>query len=311
MTLEILFWTLVGCSSVIVLLQVASIGKKNKLQLSLLAESSKVYQSLSDKEVLMNHLSQELTEMLRAGFKGVVENIQDLQTITDKQNVHYADESRAEWKSLYKMMGAQQRGVITSFSELNTNQEESFKALSKKQNEEFSHVQKLLGQSYNDLKEQLITLKQLSELSKFTSKQSITSLLEQLTTQVQKLCADNLVSLTNELAKHQELEINTDDFIKKLGDCKVTQIEDKHSGQITQIHYQNNVKRRSDTFSGDKLKYQMEYNEGGKPNVGREFDSIGNIIFEYIYDDAGEINKRVETLYDQTGKQTKQLETTF
>ncbi|MGY2573851.1 chemotaxis protein [Vibrio sp. C8] len=311
MTLEVLFWTLVGCTSVIVLLQIASISKKNKLHLALLAESSKVSQSLNDKEILISQLSQECAEQLNVAVKQIQEQVQVSQAITDKQNAHYADENRAEWQSLCKMMSSQQGEVMMSFSELKANQEESFKALTKKQNEEFSLVEKLVGQSYNNLKEQLMTLKQLNERSEFTSKQSMTSLLEQITTQVQKLRADNLVSLINELAKHQELEISTDDFIKKLGDCKVTQIEDKHTGQVTHIHYQNNVKRRSDTFSGSKLKYQMIFNEDGKPSVGTEFDNAGNTIFEYTYDDAGEINKRVETIYDHTGKQAEQLETTF
>lgn len=311
MTLEILFWTLVGCTSVIVLLQIVSISKKNKLHLALLAESLKVSQSLSDKEILIHHLSQECADKVNIAVKQIQEQFQVSQAITDKQNAHYADENRAEWQFIHKMLSSQQGEVMTLFSELKANQEEAFKALTKKQNEEFSLLEKLVGQSHSNLKEQLITLKQLNERSEFIGKQSMTSLLEQITTQVQKLRADNLVSLTNELAKHQELEISTDDFIKKLGDCKVTQIEDKHTGQVTHIHYENNVKRRSDTFSGTKLKYQMIFSEDGKPSVGTEFDNAGNTIFEYTYDDAGEINKRVETIYDHTGKQAEQLETIF
>lgn len=145
----------------------------------------------------------------------------------------------------------------------------------------------------------------------FKNKQDNLSNIEQLTSLINSLRINNLVELTNELAKHQELAVETDEFIKKLGDCKILKLEDKHSGQVTQIYYDDGIKRSSDTFAGDVLKYQMFYNASGKAEKGLELDTKGNVIFEYIYDDAGEINKKIESLYDESGSKTGQEEKSY
>lgn len=145
----------------------------------------------------------------------------------------------------------------------------------------------------------------------FKNKQENLSNIEQLTSLINSLRVNNLIELTNELAKHQELTIETDEFVKQLGDCKVLKLEDKHSGQVTQIYYDDGMKRSSDTFSGDVLKYQMFYNALGKAEKGLELDTMGNVIFEYIYDDAGEISKKVEFLYDESGSKTGQEEKSY
>jgi molybdopterin converting factor small subunit len=145
----------------------------------------------------------------------------------------------------------------------------------------------------------------------FKNKQDNLSNIEQLTSLINSVRVSNLVELTNELAKHQELTIETDEFLKQLGDCKVLKLEDKHSGQVTQIYYDDGIKRSSDTFAGDVLKYQMFYNASGKAEKGLELDTKGNVIFEYIYDDAGEISKKIESLYDESGSKTGQEEKSY
>jgi hypothetical protein len=385
-TIELLYWTLVGCALLIVVLQSISIIKKNKIQRGLLDGSSMVKESFDDIKMLIVAQKNEQNDMLTnsmallqnvivesresiemlcgdvkaqqaeiivsqetrfdsssnkqsqlfelitssdSDLKGMLSGLQilftDQHSVTDKilakvqdKQVNTANQLAEHTRELRGDMSALQVLVIKQHSETNSAfldiaqaQMDSSEFIVKKQSDEFQHIQKLLGQSHSNLKDLLITLKQLTEKSEFTNRQERIAQLEQLTTQIQKLRADNLVSLINELAKHQELTLETDDFLKKLGDCKVTQIEDKHSGQITQVYYENGIKRSSDTYAGDNLRYQMLFNEDGKPVKGSEFDDQGNLIFEYIYDDAGEISKRIETTYDQSGKKSVELETAY
>jgi len=142
----------------------------------------------------------------------------------------------------------------------------------------------------------------------FKNQQDNLSNLEQLSSFVNTLRINNLIELTNALAKHQALSVETEDFIKVLGDCKVLTLKDKHSGQTTEIHYENGIKVSSDTFADDTLKYQMFYSESGNAEKGVELDANGNIIFEYLYDDAGEISKKIESEYDQAGNKINQKE---
>lgn len=145
----------------------------------------------------------------------------------------------------------------------------------------------------------------------FKNKQENLANFEQLTTLVQNLRVDNLVELSNELARHQDLSVENSEFVKSLGDCKVTRIKDKYSGQVTQIYYENNIKRSSDTFVGDTLKYQMFYNATGKPERGLEFNSTGLPIFEYCYDETGEVESQTAFEYDEAGKQVSKETTNY
>ncbi|MDE1234729.1 chemotaxis protein [Vibrio aestuarianus] len=386
-TLELLFWTLVGCAGLVVLLQAISINKEHQMQQWALDEAERVNarfdqhcaqmdrqavelsQQLSDKtdQLLsvmktaagdtIQHVTAEVNQQgeqviarLSAAEKEVVSQltqlslqlaaaeaeqkgaalaleqrlqeqhtstgaclsaIQSNQERTDDLIVQQAAEQQRQIAALHALSEEQHQESRNLHSELARTQAERTQSLVKKQSEEFTKVQKLVGQSHSSLKALLQTLKQLDEKRDFATKQAGIAQLEQLTTQIQQLRADNLVSLTNELARHQELTIDTDDFVKRLGDCKVTQIEDKHSGQVTHIYYENGKKRSSDTFAGNQLKYQMTFNHDGKPVRGCEFDQAGNLVFEYLYDDAGEISKRIETVYDPKGNEEQKLETAY
>ncbi|EJL6400758.1 chemotaxis protein [Vibrio navarrensis] len=386
-TLELLFWTLVGCAGLIVLLQAISINKKHQMQQWALDEAERVNarfdqhsmqmdrqagelgQQLSDKTDqllsvmktaagdIIQHVTAEVNQQgaqvvarLSAAEKEVVSELTQLssqlaateaelkgaalaleqklqeqhtstgaslsamqsnQERTDGLIAQQTAEQQRQIEALHALSQEQHQESRHLHSELARTQAESARSLAKKQSEELIHVQKLVGQSHSSLKALLQTLQQLDEKRDFAAKQAGIAQLEQLTTQIQQLRADNLVSLTNELARHQELTIDTDDFVKRLGDCKVTQIEDKHSGQVTQIYYENGKKRSSDTFAGTQLKYQMTFNDDGKPVRGCEFDQAGNLVFEYLYDDAGEISKRIETVYDPEGNEKQKLETAY
>lgn len=135
----------------------------------------------------------------------------------------------------------------------------------------------------------------------FDTNQKQLSNFENLSSILQSIRVDNLIELTNELAKHKDLTVESEDFVKKLGDCKVLTIEDKFTGQITNVFYENGIKRSTDTFSGEHLKYQMYFDDAGKPQKGVEFDLDGNVIFEYLYDGAGEVQSRVEHVRNEHG----------
>ncbi|WP_352298530.1 hypothetical protein, partial [Pseudoalteromonas sp. 20-MNA-CIBAN-0454] len=66
----------------------------------------------------------------------------------------------------------------------------------------------------------------------FVNNKNQLSNFETLTTLLQSSRIDNIIELTNELGKHKKLTVETEDFFKKLGDCKVLTIEDKSTGQI-------------------------------------------------------------------------------
>ncbi|PFG45449.1 hypothetical protein ATG66_3735 [Vibrio sp. ES.051] len=382
-TLEILFWTLVGCSSLIVILQSVSISKKNELHRSLTDESNKLTQAFENNDSLIKALfdaqdlnlkatTQRLSDSIDASHKATDElsrtvtqqgldilskqelNSQAMSTYNEqvynlvttstssleKNIVEIGETQRVTMTKAFDLMKQQQAAIeqfiaegikaiksdlhtlssfidnkhadtLNALSSVENHHMKTIATLTDKQREEFDQIQKLLSFSHHKFSESLLNLKKLNERSEFSHRQSNVAMLEQLTTQIQKLCVDNLVSLTNELAKHQELEIDTEDFVKKLGDCKVTQIEDKHSGQVTYINYDNNIKRRSDTYANERLKYQMLFNEEGKPLIGREFDDKGNIVFEYNYNDAGEVTGRIEKTFDQSGNEISQVEVAY
>ncbi|SQH74111.1 Methyl-accepting chemotaxis protein [Shewanella benthica] len=145
----------------------------------------------------------------------------------------------------------------------------------------------------------------------FTHKQQQLSNLETLSGLIQNLRVQNLVELTNELAQHTELQVDTLDFVKHLGECKVVKIEDKHTGQVTQVYYENGIKHSSDTLQGEQLKYQMFYDHEGKLVKGIEYGDDQRVIFEYLYDAAGEISQRLEYGYDANGKQADPIKKVY
>lgn len=151
-------------------------------------------------------------------------------------------------------------------------------------------------------------LQKLAKQNSFSEQQQRLSSFEQLTSQVQSLRIDNAVELTNALCKHQELKVTTNDFVKHLGDCKVLKIEDKLTGQYTLVTYENGLKTSTSTYAGDSLKYQMFFDESGKAERGIELNTQGEIVFEYYYDQAGEVSKRIEFIYDSANAEPKKVE---
>jgi hypothetical protein len=184
-------------------------------------------------------------------------------------------------------------------------QSEQVSALFNQSTEHFNTIQKQL----NDLVvENFDELQKLAKQHSFSNRQQQLSSFEQLTSQVHTLRIENAVELTNALCKHQELKVNTDDFVKHLGDCKVLKIEDKLTGQYTLVTYENGLKTSTSTYAGEHLKYQMFFDEAGKAERGIELNAQGEIAFEYYYDKAGEVSKRIEFVYDTAHAEPKKVE---
>jgi hypothetical protein len=172
------------------------------------------------------------------------------------------------------------------------------------------HNQKLIQATLTSLSTKIATLSGDTKTGLFGIKAVNQSNLERISELVQSLRIQNISELINELASHQELKIETEDSIKHLGECKITRIEDKQTGQDTQIFYENGNKSLSETYQGSSLKYRMEYNPTGLFVKGTEFDSDENPIFEYEYDEAGEVVCKHKYVYEQ-GVQPKKITTQY
>ena len=133
-------------------------------------------------------------------------------------------------------------------------------------------------------------------LDSMTSRQAENNgiLFGQIGGMIQNLKLANTVELTNALASGKELTIENGDLIQHLGECKVSKIEDKSTGQTTEFIYRDNKKVSSNTFADGAMKYRMTFDDLGKMVKGEEFDPQENLIFEYHYNSAGEIVDRIE-----------------
>ncbi|MEE1676159.1 hypothetical protein SNR37_001486 [Agarivorans aestuarii] len=329
-TLDWVFWAICGGTTLVAALQVLVLVKSN---------SSKV---------LLEHKVQELQLSTEQGFgqtdkelentsNSVNNKIDEVVNDTNKliQNLHeqLIEAHIHQTSTLEKSISKQSNdlaSLLTELSKSSSHQAEQltlqinrFEAdileqintqttkLDKQQLQYFEQSQKSIKQLTASAQQQSQSLLSVIDKNQFENKQMHRATIEQLTSLVESLRCDNLVSLSNELAKHQDLNIETADFIKQLGDCKVTQITDKHSNQVTKLLYIDGVRRSSETYAGKQLKYQMTYSPQGQPEMGTEFDANGNAIFEYVYDEAGEINQRIEREFDANDVAVKQTETTY
>ncbi|MFS1437036.1 hypothetical protein [Shewanella sp. 10N.286.48.A6] len=205
----------------------------------------------------------------------------------------------------YSQVQAELKSVVLTLSTFKENskaQNESILSLLTNSSSALLENQKI---STNTINNSINEIEKSQKTLAFSHKQEQLSNFEQLTKSIHTLRIENTIEITNELGKHTELTVDTEEFTKQLGNCKVLKITDKHSGQVTQVYYENGVKRSSDTFANEQLKYQMFYSADGNPEKGLEFNGQEQIVFEYLYDEAGEINQRTEFSFDESGKGQK------
>ncbi|TKB48446.1 hypothetical protein FCL40_12100 [Ferrimonas sediminicola] len=182
--------------------------------------------------------------------------------------------THAEFDQLQEAMASQRARLEADLAEVGRTQRKEAEALG-------SQAQQLAGQQ------------------RLVAHQAQLALVEQLTGLVQSLKITNAVDLTHALVEGRELKVETEEFVKQLGECKVTAMEDKLSGQVTEILYQEGRKVSSRTFENGQLKYQISFDEQGRATKGEEFNQKGELAFEYHYDLAGEVASR----HDHSGAQ--------
>jgi len=227
--------------------------------------------------------------------------------LSDNQNSIHGEnkELNSEMKTLIAAYSEEQKtSSARYFSVLNQEQKDNSASTQKQINEAHDHLSNKVGSLSRELDRELKT-------QSFKIKQERTSAFEQLSSLIQTIRVENLSEITSNIAKQKNLKINTSDFEKHLGDCKVVQMIDKHTGQVTRFNYEKGIKRSSDTLDGDVLKYQMFFDDQGKVSKGVEFNDNGDITFEYEYDKAGEISKRNEYIYSNKTKAPKKLEKVY
>jgi hypothetical protein len=106
------------------------------------------------------------------------------------------------------------------------------------------------------------------------------------------------------LNKYRKLEVEDKHFVQELGDYKILKIVDKATNEVTDITYENGLKKETRTFKDDHLKYATEY-ENGLLKKGFELDENGDILFEYEYNAIGEVATSIEYSYTNGTKKIK------
>lgn len=162
----------------------------------------------------------------------------------------------------------------------------------------------LMKQTLESNEELLNALEGHSELVKSTSHE-LTKLKDVLLDGHVRVSFPVYHSMLNEVANEikwsedKALLTTKDGLVKHLIGFKISKIEDKNNNQTTEFLYENNKKVASETLEGNKLRYRMSFNEDEKPVLGQEFGAAGRVEFEYYYDAAGEIEKRID--YSENG----------
>ncbi len=140
---------------------------------------------------------------------------------------------------------------------------------------------------------------------------SFNNKIQQLQCAIKYLKLDNLLNTSNEVANCKENICENEHFVQQFGYCKIVKITDKHSGEVTQVSYDEFGRKSStQTYSGGVLRYAMEY-EDDRLARGIEYGLGGEISFEYEYDEADEIAKKIEYIYGEDGKLDGRKETNY
>ena len=123
---------------------------------------------------------------------------------------------------------------------------------------------------------------------------------------ISTLKIDNLISITNEVNKYRQGILEDEFFLQEVGHCKIIKFTDKSNNDFTEVFYNDSgEKLYAETYSEDKLKFLIKY-QNDKIKDGIEFDKDGNVIFEYFYNEAEEISKKIEYEYHNNGKRIKE-----
>ncbi|WP_028109584.1 hypothetical protein [Ferrimonas futtsuensis] len=219
----------------------------------------------------------------------LLEAIQEGRARTKVELAKVCDEVTAVPGRVQPMMQAERKQIEASLVKTHEVQQKCRQAVESKVETEVAE----LGQAQKRASQVLTgKLVEIAGQHRLAAHQERLALVEQVTQQIQSLKINNAVDLTNALMEGRDLKVETEEFVKHLGECKVTSMEDKLSGQVTEILYEEGRKVASRTFENGLLKYQIQFDGQGRAVKGEEFGSDGEVAFEYRYDLAGEVSGR-------------------
>ena len=167
----------------------------------------------------------------------------------------------------------------------------------------FNNDIKLSTSSIEDKVENYIKLKDKITINLGTK---LENYFTNITKIISTLKIDNLISITNEVNKYRQGILEDEFFLQEVGHCKIIKFTDKSNNDFTEVFYNDSgEKLYAETYSEDKLKFLIKY-QNDKIKDGIEFDKDGNVIFEYFYNEAEEISKKIEYEYHNNGKRIKE-----
>lgn len=174
--------------------------------------------------------------------------------------------------------------LTSSLKELN-DQTNFLSSILKKNNDQISGSLSELNESVHTQSEEIVDL--IMDLSFQNSTNFIKLPQYQIT----------LSEISDHLAKlgdGEEIILSKGGITKHLTGFNLAKLEDSENGLITHFVYKDGKKARTDTFKDDVLKYQMVFDQGGRPAKSLEFGVYGKALHEYYYDAAGEVAKRID-----------------
>jgi hypothetical protein len=153
--------------------------------------------------------------------------------------------------------------------------------------------------------EKIDTLSRNLEKNQINYKNIQDSSFQNLVQLVNNIRLNNLVDISNELAKYKNGVIENKYFLQEIGDYKIMKFTDKKTHEVTEIYYDDKGhKSYTKTFVGKKLKYEMKFNKGVL-KTGLEYNDKNQVIFAYEYDEAGEVSMKIEYEYNKSGKKSE------
>lgn len=242
----------------------------------------------------------QVTEILKNEIREFEQNILNYQKDI-LTNLH------ATQNSIEKGILEQGSNIVTKTNSISTTIESLNKSLVNDIKQSNESIQDSLAKMNKELENSLITQdKNMINISTKVESNYIS-----IVGLVNNLRLDNLINLTNEIGKYKEGIYEDEHFLQEVGHCKIIKLTDKNTKEVTQVYYHaNGEKAYTETFTNGKLKYTMKY-ENGKLITGTEFNEEGETLFEYFYDDAEEISKKIEYIYDKSNQLKDTIKTNY
>ena len=279
------YWLLLGAVAIVILLQGVMLFRQYRIQQAAQAQLSAM------NETFVKHRRQIELEFAELN-QFIINDTAELKRKAG-QREEKVDQLRASVSQQFQQIQQANQSLLSAHTETS-------EALRKLMIQVYTGLKTQQGHMHNSMQKGTVELKSLNEQH-----------LYQLVAFISSLKTQNIADLTNAVVQQQGLQVETDDMIQFFDNCKVSKAVDKHTGQVTQFTYSNGMKSSSETFADGKLKYQMEFSSLGKPLKGLELDDQGKALFEYHYDEAGEIKQRLDFSYNQHDQKRKSVEVNY